>query len=268
MLSTRLKGKVLLPLLDEPLLIRMIERVSSTKKVGRIVVATTTDKEDDAIAELCASRGIDFYRGNPTDLLDRHFQVGIKYYADAIVKIPSDCPLIDPRIIDKVIRYYEACYRKFDFVSNLHPATFPDGNDVEVMSMEALERSWLEAFKNYQREHTTPYMWENPSKFKIGNVEWETGLDYSLSHRFTIDYYEDYLFIKRVFEELYPVSKIFRLEEILRLLDNKPEISSINKQFCGSYWYDNHISEIKNIEDYLRKKHVSQYEKRRNNIVA
>lgn len=258
----------MLPLEGKPLLYRMVERVSAAKKSGRIVVATTNNPQDDEIYNFCNQNGIDVYRGHPTDLLDRHFQVGIKYYADAVVKIPSDCPLIDPRIIDKVIRYYEAGYRKYDFVSNLHPASYPDGNDVEIMSMTSLERAWLEAKKDYEREHTTPYIWENPNKFALGNVEWETGFDYSSSHRFTIDYQEDYLFIKRIFEELYPNSKMFRLEEILKLLEDKPEILSINKQYAGSYWYDSHIGELKNIDEYLQKKYEKQYEQGRNNSVA
>jgi spore coat polysaccharide biosynthesis protein SpsF len=103
-----------------------------------------------------------------------------------VIKIPSDCPLIDPVIIDKVILYYISNKENFDFISNLHPPSYPDGNDVEIMSFKTLENTWINAKKDFEREHTTPYIWENPDKFRIGNVVWESGLDYSMTHRFTL----------------------------------------------------------------------------------
>lgn len=98
-----------------------------------------------------------------------------------------------------------------------------------------------------EREHTTPYFWENPDRFRIGNVVWETGLDYSMSHRFTIDYEKDYNFIKQVYDELYPINNKFTLDEILDLLERKPEIKNINEEYCGVNWYRNHLSELKTI---------------------
>ena len=213
--STRLPGKVLLPILDKPLLVRMVERVQSAKLIDRIVVATSTNEDDDKIEQLCVENNLTCFRGNLTDLLDRHYQAGKKFSADAVVKIPSDCPLIDPVIVDTVIKYYIDNFDKFDYVSNLHPATFPDGNDVEIMSFTALEKAWGEAAKQLEREHTTPYFWENPDKFRIGNVTWETGFDYSTKQRWTIDYEEDYQFIKKVYEELYKNNSSFGLYDIL-----------------------------------------------------
>ncbi|MCA6394697.1 MAG: glycosyltransferase family protein, partial [Cytophagales bacterium] len=166
--STRLPGKVLLSLCGDTLLARMIERVSLAKQIGKIVVATTTSDEDAQIVEWCVRNQIEVYQGSKSDLLDRHYQVAIKYRADVVVKIPSDCPLIDPNVIDKVIKYYLTNENKFDYVSNLHPATFPDGNDVEVMSFAALEQAWENATATMELEHTTPYLWENPNNFKIG----------------------------------------------------------------------------------------------------
>lgn len=251
--STRLPGKVLLPILGKPLLIRMIERVMRAKLIGTLVIATSTNSEDDQIEELCMRSNLNCYRGHLTDLLDRHYQVAKLYNADAVVKIPSDCPLIDHHIIDKVIRFY-IDNEDLDYVSNLHPATYPDGNDVEIFSFEALEHAWRDATKDFEREHTTPFMWEHNDSFNIGNVEWETGLDLSTSLRFTIDYEEDYIFIKKVFEELYPVNPDFGLNDILRLLEQKPEIIEINHKFAGTYWYDKHLNELKNIDEYKNKK--------------
>jgi spore coat polysaccharide biosynthesis protein SpsF len=251
--SSRLPNKVLLSLCTKPLLIRMIQRVAKTDLTGEIVIATSTKKEDDVIEKLCNEYSINCFRGHPTDLLDRHYQCGKEFNADAVVKIPSDCPLIDPQIIDKVISHFIKNKDKYDYVSNLHPATYPDGNDVEIMSFEVLESAWKEAKKNFEREHTTPYVWENPDRFKIGNVEWETGLDYSTTHRWTIDYEEDYIFIKNVYEELYKKNPGFGLNDILNLLEEKPYIYDINSKYAGKYWYENHLNELKNIDEYKNK---------------
>jgi spore coat polysaccharide biosynthesis protein SpsF len=252
MSSTRLPGKVMLPILGKPLLIRMLERVQTAKFIGQLVVATSTNLDDDEIEKLCTNENIICYRGHLTDLLDRHYQVAKLYNADAIVKIPSDCPLIDPSVIDRVIDHYVKS-DKFDLVSNLHPATYPDGNDVEILSFAALECAWKDAVKDYEREHTTPFIWEHDEHFAIGNVIWETGLDYSSTHRWTIDFPEDYEFIRKVYVELYPENPAFDLNDILNLLKRKPEIAEINQQYLGRYWYENHLDELTHIDEYKNK---------------
>jgi spore coat polysaccharide biosynthesis protein SpsF len=245
--SSRLPKKILLPLAGKPLLFRMYERVATSYLKGTIVIATTTDKSDDVVADICNQYSINCFRGHVIDLLDRHYKAAKLYNADAVIKIPSDCPIIDPKIIDRVIKYFIDNYDQFDFVSNLHPPTYPDGNDVEIMSFKSLEDAWINAKKDFEREHTTPYLWENPDKFKIGNIEWETGLDYSMTHRFTIDYQKDYNFLKSIYDELYPEKNKFTLQDILDLLKRKPEIKKINEEYCGVNWYRNHLNELKTI---------------------
>lgn len=246
--SSRLAGKVLLPLAGKTLLERMVERVSASRLADEIVVATTIDAEDDQIEKVCIDAGITVFRGHPSDLIDRHYKAALEYNADVVVKIPSDCPLIDPAVIDTVLQYYFENAERYDFVSNLHPASYPDGNDVEVLPIAVLKTAWLEAAKDYEREHTTPFIWEQPERFRIGNVEWERGLDYSMSHRFTIDYPEDYRFISKVFEMLYSNERpIFSLEDILSLLLEKPEIYDINAHYAGVNWYRNHLADLKTI---------------------
>jgi spore coat polysaccharide biosynthesis protein SpsF len=247
MSSSRLPGKVLFPILGESLLFRMIERLRRVKYPINIVVATSMDETDKIIEVVCQEKGIECYRGQLQDLLDRHYQVGLTKEANAVIKIPADCPLIDPQIIDKVIDFYLEHETEYDYIGNLHPATYPDGNDVELMTFDALEQAWKEAHRPLELEHTTPYFWENPDKFRIANLIWESGLDYSMSHRFTIDYYEDYQFIKRVFEELYPNNPEFSMEDILKLIDSKPDIYDINKKYLGVNWYRNHLSELTTI---------------------
>lgn len=245
--SSRLANKIFLTLTGKPLLYRMFERVAASELKGTIVIATTTESSDDNVESFCKDHKINIYRGHQTDLLDRHYQAAKIFSADAVIKIPSDCPLIDSKVIDKVIQFYLSNINNYDYVSNLHPATYPDGNDVEIMSFNALEKAWNNAEREFEREHTTPFIWENPDKFRIGNVLWETGLDYSMTYRFTIDYPEDYEFIKKVYDELYPKKPDFSLEDILNLLNENKEIKKINSKYNGVNWYRNHLNELKTI---------------------
>lgn len=251
--STRLPNKVNMQILGKSVLYRQLERMMKSK-YNNIVVATTIDNTDDVIElEVKDIEGIKLFRGHPTDLLDRHYQAAKTNKADYVVKIPSDCPLIDPQIIDDVIDYFIENKNNYDFVSNLHPATFPDGNDVEIMPFNILEIAWQEASKDFEREHTTPFIWDNPERFRIGNYSWSSGKDYSMTHRFTIDYLEDYLFINKVYEELYPLNPSFYLDDILNLLVEKPKIYEINSKYCGVNWYRNHITELKTVENSQTK---------------
>jgi spore coat polysaccharide biosynthesis protein SpsF len=257
MASSRLPGKVLLPVLGKSILALMVERLQMIKHQASIVIATTVNPEDDVIVQEAELLNIPCYRGDQHNLLDRHYQAALLHDADVALKIPSDCPLIDPRIIDHVLNNFFAGQDNADYVSNLHPATYPDGNDVEIMTMQCLKQTWQNASKPLELEHTTPYIWENPHLFKIGNVSWENGLDYSMSHRFTIDYHEDYLFIKRVFEELYPANKSFSCDDIIDLLNRKPDIYQINARYAGVNWYRHHLNELKTIQPE-QTKHVQE----------
>lgn len=245
--SSRLPNKIFLPLAGKPLLYRMYERVKLSDTSGTIVIAAPDDPSDDIIAQFCDEINIPVFRGSTNDLLERHYKAGLKFNADAIVKIPSDCPLIDPLVITKVINYYKNNTNKFDYVSNLHPPSYPDGNDVEVISMNALKEAYNNAKKIFEREHTTPYIWENPDLFRIGNIKWETGFDFSMTHRWTIDYYEDYLFIKEVYDNLYNKKPDFGIDDILMLLSEKPGLSKINEAYLGVNWYRHHLNELKTI---------------------
>ncbi|MCA9971697.1 MAG: hypothetical protein KC425_15840 [Anaerolineales bacterium] len=245
--SSRLPGKVLRPLLGRPLLLRMVERVKMARLAGTVVVATTTAAEDDAILALCREAGVLCFRGHADDLLDRHYRVARLLRAEVVVKIPSDCPLICPTVIDRVIGFYLAHPRRYDYVSNLHPASYPDGNDVEVMRPAALHAAWLEAARDFEREHTTPFLWERPQRFRLGSVRWETGLDYSMSHRWTIDYEADYHFIHAVYTALYPRNPRFTLHDVLALLAARPDIAAVNAQYAGVNWYRHHLDALQTV---------------------
>ena len=247
--STRLPGKVLMPVAGAPLLERMLERVRAAKSAFELVVATTTDAADDPVAELAARIGVRVFRGHPTDLLDRHVMAARAASADAVAKIPSDCPLVDPAAIDRVVAAFASTPGgSVDYASNLHPATWPDGHDVEVVSMAALEAAHREAQKPHEREHTTPFLWDQPERFRCVNVAWETGEDLSMSHRMTIDYPEDYAFVAAVYDSLWRADRpIFPLADVLDLLERRPDVFALNAKYAGVNWYRNHLADLKTV---------------------
>lgn len=247
--SSRLPGKVMMPLAGKPLLQRMVERVSAASLPGELIVATTLEPSDNPIRDLCGEIGVNCFSGHATDLLDRHFKAGLEQRADVVVKIPSDCPLIDPAVIDRVIGFWLENRRSYDYVGNLHPATWPDGQDVEVVPMDVLEAAWRNASRNFEREHTTPWIWERPERFRIGNVLCDDGINRSMTHRWTIDYPEDHTFLSRIYEALWsPTGPVFGVGTILDYLDRHPEVAEINAMYAGVNWYRHYLDELRTID--------------------
>ena len=243
--SSRLPGKVLLPVAGAPVLVRMLERVLAARTRFDLVVATTGRAEDDGLAGIVRRFGARVFRGHPTDLLDRHYRAA---RADVVIKIPSDCPLIDPAAIDRVLSAFLSGPGRYDFVSNLHPPTWPDGNDVEVMTFAALEQAHRSASAPHEREHTTPYFWDRPERFRVGNVAWETGLDFSMTHRFTLDYPDDYAFVAAVYEALWRRDRpVFPLADILALLEGRPDLRETNARYAGVNWYRHHLADLRTV---------------------
>ena len=244
--STRLPGKVLMPLAGKPLLVRMLERVQAARTPAQVIVATTTASSDDPVADLAKQAGVACVRGHPTDLLDRHIAALRTTDCDAVSKIPSDQPLLDPALVDRVLGTFLED-PSVDYVSNLHPSTWPDGYDVEVMKREVLETAWREATKPMEREHTTPFIWEQPQRFKLKNITWDR--DLSMTHRLTIDYAEDYELIRRVYDALHVEGKPpFGLQAILDYLDAHPDVFALNQKFAGVNWYRHHLGELKTVD--------------------
>ena len=246
--SSRLPGKVLLPLAGAPMLQRQLERIQAARTSFELCVATTRYAFDEPIRDLCRRIGMPCISGHPTDLLDRHVEAGRAYEADVVVKIPSDCPLIDPDAVDRVLGAFLADPERFDYVSNLHPATWPDGNDVEVVPFPVLEKAWRVAIRSFEREHTTPFLWERPERFRLANVAWETGRDLSMTHRLTVDYPEDHALAAAIYEELWtPERPIFPLADILALLDTRPDLAALNDRYAGVNWYHHHLEELRTV---------------------
>lgn len=244
MTSTRLPGKVLMPLGDKPLLERMIERLRKSAYGNKIIIATTWQPADNPVAELGVRLHVPVFRGHPDDLLDRHYQAAREFGLDYVVKIPSDCPLIDPQVVDFVIDSFFS-EGNLDYAGNLHPATWPDGNDVEIFTTAALERAWREAQLAHQREHTTPYLFENPQIFRLKNIVNPKGSpELPARYRLTIDYPEDYQLISAVFENLYPVNPDFGWNDIVQFLEAHPAVHALNAMYAGTSWMSRHYEKL------------------------
>lgn len=222
--STRLAGKVLLDLAGEPMLARVVNRSRRATTLDQVVIATTTEISDEAIVKLCGSRGWTWFRGSENDVLDRYFQAAKKHQAEVVVRITSDCPLIEPEIIDLTVREFLQD-GTLDYVSNtLPPRTFPRGLDVEVMAFEALERAWQEDKNPTWREHVTPYIYRHPQEFALKAVMNEQ--DYS-HMRWTVDTPKDLTFVRRVYDHF--GHDRFSWREVIALLEEHPEWLEINQ---------------------------------------
>lgn len=249
--SSRLPGKVMLEVNSNPIISYQLCRLRQSEFGNQIVVVTSDLPEDDVIAGYCDSIGFQVYRGHPTDLLDRHYWAAKEFYAEHIVKVPSDCPLADPNLVDLVISTH--LENQFDYTSNYHPATFADGFDVEVMSFEALEDAFLNADRDWEREHTTPYIWERPTKFRIGNVENAMGNDF-LNYRFTLDYQEDFEMLSQFILEHGDWMTV-RYPEIIAYADSNPELKAINERYLGVNWYRHVGDELETIDSSQWRDH-------------
>jgi|SaaInlStandDraft_3_1057020.scaffolds.fasta_scaffold37017_2 spore coat polysaccharide biosynthesis protein SpsF len=225
MTSTRLPGKVMKNILGRPMLSYLMERLKRVQNADDIIIATTTNREDEAIVEFCHSNGITCYRGSEHDVLSRYYEAAEASDLDVIVRITSDCPLIDPAVIEDLISCYIDEKEHLDYLSNTQLRTYPRGMDVEVFSFESLTTAHLEACEASEREHVTVHMYSCPTKYRIASSSLE--IDHS-EHRWTVDTPEDFEFVSAVFEEIYPENPLFTMEDVLSLVKKNPHLSEIN----------------------------------------
>lgn len=223
--STRLPGKVLKPILGRAMLEYQVERVSHARRIDKLIVATTAGAEDDAIERLCARIGVDCFRGSRSNVLERFFLAAEMLGPEHVVRLTGDCPLSDPQIIDEVIAFYltSGC----DYVANCITPCFPDGLDVEVFSFEALRDAHANAVLPSHREHVTSYIRQG-SRFNIRQFPADCSF---AGLRWTVDEPDDFLFVTRIFEELYPRDRMFDWKAVLRLVTNHPELTALNSRF-------------------------------------
>jgi spore coat polysaccharide biosynthesis protein SpsF len=236
MSSTRLPGKVLKEAGGRVLLDRMVERARRAKTVDRVVVATTTDPSDDAIAAFCTQNQIEFTRGSLNDVLDRYYQAALQYGAGIVVRLTGDCPLVDPMLMDDVVN--ALITEQADFTCNRLPPpftrTYPIGLDVEAVTFGALERAWREASEKHEREHVMPYLYEVPGRFKVVQLNFTEDLG---SLRWTLDTPQDLEFLRAVYASL-DNRNDFSWLEVLKLVQEQPELTEINAGVKHKSMYD------------------------------
>ncbi len=224
--SSRLPGKVLKEIQGKPMLWHVVERTKKAKTVNQVVVATTTDPGDESISSFCKAQGYPVYCGSVQDVLDRYYQAAKEYLADIVVRITSDCPLVDPGLIDTTVN--ALLEHDVDFTANRLPPpftrTFPIGLDVEVCTFSALEKAWHEASSQHEREHVMPYLYEKQGRFKVWQVN--NPVDYG-KLRWTVDTPADLEVIRKVFAHF--SGRIdFNWQDVLALNENSPEIFKTN----------------------------------------
>lgn len=221
--ATRLPGKPLKLIMGRPMLSYQLERLRRVSLADEIVLATSTNPLDMQLVDFCKQEELPFFRGSEEDVLERFLEAARQYKADVIVRNTADCPLSDPVIIDKVIAtFLEGSY---DYVTNSPNCNYPRGTDVEVFSMQTLERVAREANRPEEREHVTPYYYRHPELFKLRKVLHPTDLS---SYRLTVDTLEDFALITQIFESLYPKKPQFSLGDVVEMLQQHPEWVAIN----------------------------------------
>lgn len=222
--SSRLSGKVMKDLYGKPVLSHVITRVKQCKEIDEVVVATTTSAVDDVLIE--HDFGVSVYRGSEDNVLSRYYETAKAVGADVVIRITSDCPLIDPNIIDKMLGIYKQGNYKVvtNATSNLEDRTFPRGLDAEIFSFEYLEEAYNNATEQYQKEHVTPYLYENTDNVYI----YKNDVDYS-NYRLTLDTDEDFVLIHKIYGALYCGEHDFYLKEIVEVMEDNPDWVKINE---------------------------------------
>ena len=236
--SSRLPQKVLRKIKDKELILHEIERIKKSKMINEIILATSTEDSDTPLAELCHQHSIKCHRGDLNDVLKRFYTAVENEDCSTVVRLTGDCPLIDPYVIDLVID--DHLNNDSDYTTNAIEATYPDGLDCEVFSKEALKQAFENAQLKSEREHVTPYIYNNPDKFKITHFKGSKDLSF---HRWTVDEPKDLELIEKIYELLYKGEHNFFLEEILNLFDKNESLFNINSKFERNEGYAKSLKE-------------------------
>lgn len=226
--STRLPGKILKEICGKTILHHEIDRLKKCKEIDEIVIATTDKEDDDKIVNEAKKLSVKYFRGSENDVLSRFYYAAKENNADIVVRVTSDCPCIDFEILDKMLIYFKEKYKEkqVDYLSNTIKRTYPRGYDIEIFTFSALEKSYINAEKEYEREHVTPYIYDKTNNFL--KLSFENKEDYS-NYRVTLDTIEDFIVIKNIFENLYYKNPYFKLNDVVQYLNNNLHIVDINK---------------------------------------
>jgi spore coat polysaccharide biosynthesis protein SpsF len=231
--STRFPSKIFARLSDKPLIWHVVDRLRYSKKIDKIVLATTDSPIDTDLAKWAENENLAFYRGDENDVLKRFYFAAKKYAATIIVRITADDPFKDPNIIDLVIEKLQT--EQLDFAYNNNPPSFPEGLDTEVFTFAALENAYQHSVDAFEKEHVTQFFYRNKSLFKQSNLSNNIDLSYL---RWTIDTKIDLEMVKRIYDILYKENEIFLMADILNVLEQNRDISDINKNENRSSMYN------------------------------
>lgn len=221
--STRLPGKVMQPIGGRSMLARVCRRASRASLVHKTIVATSTNGQDEPVVKECRRLGVECFRGNEEDVLDRFYQAARQHAADMVVRVTADCPLIDPELIDDVIT--AACFHEPDYASNIIERTYPRGLDTEVATAAALERAWREAPEPYHRVHVMPYFYQNPERFRLVSVTGQA--DFS-RYRWTVDSPDDLALARAIYRRM-ACDDAFSWRDVIGLFEREPELAEMNR---------------------------------------
>lgn len=230
--STRLPRKVFADIQGKPLIWHVVERLKRSKYLDKIIIATTTSTSDSEIVNWAKNNGIDCFRGSEKNVLERYFRTAEHFTVDTIVRITADDPFKDYQVMDKVIEKYKSM--GVDLACNNYPPTYPEGLDIEVFSMNALQQAYLKVTSDYHREHVTQYFYEMNNSISIFNLSHKRNLSYL---RWTIDENKDLEMARLVYQKLYKNGKIFLMNDIVDLIHKHPEIAAVNHQVVRSHMY-------------------------------
>lgn len=224
MSATRLPGKVLMEIEGKPMLWHVVERLKYSRKIDGIVLAIPDTKKNNKLENFAIDNNIKYFRGSEENVLFRYYETAKEFKCDVIVRVTSDCPLIDFEVADKAVDMHLSS--EADYTANILKRTYPRGLDVEVLNFKALEKSFKEANGKQHCEHVTLYIREHPEKFKRVSVENRK----DFSHlRWTVDEKEDMEFIREIYKRLHKKGKIFLMAEIIKVLAKEPKLLEINK---------------------------------------
>jgi spore coat polysaccharide biosynthesis protein SpsF len=221
--SSRLPGKTLMEIAGKPMLGHMLERLGGCRSLGSVVVATSTDAGDNAIADFCREKKVECFRGSENDVLERYYKCAKKHGFDVVARLTGDCPLIDPETVDRAVEKF--LKGSFDYLSNAVPRSFPRGLDVEVFSFRALEKAHREAKDAFDREHVTHYFYANPKKFSIGSISAAPPL-FRPELRLCVDTKEDVPLIEAIFSRFGSNANV---EKVIEFIDNSPEMAALSR---------------------------------------
>jgi spore coat polysaccharide biosynthesis protein SpsF len=232
--STRLPKKLFLDLSGKPLIWHVINRLTFSKQISKIILATTDQNIDDELVDWSKKNNIDYFRGDENDVLSRYYLCSKKINADIIIRITSDDPFKDPFLIDRLIEIL--LKEKLDFIFNNYPPSYPEGLDTEIFTFDALEKAYLNTNSKFDREHVTQFFYKNIELFNTRNILNNENLS---NYRWTIDTELDYELIRKIYDLLYENNKLFNMKDILNLYEDFPFLHEINCKVKRSDMYKN-----------------------------